>query len=216
MNSAQNNSRYKTRTQTKKQSKGMALSKRTPNKRAIVDVTTENDINCGICLSELQNPVHTGSCNHEFCEVCLKAWAQTSTTCPICRKAFTVIKYKHQSRKRGREEEHVKPTDKRARIYEDQFYEDPTSFYDLSDSGSDSEEDEDEEGYEYCDTRCSCCDDCEAYYAQLDENEESEEDDYSDTEVPSYSESEDNEYIEIITETETEEVTFVKEVITID
>ncbi|KAK4620196.1 hypothetical protein CLAFUW4_11040 [Fulvia fulva] len=39
---------------------------------------------CPVCYDEVTTPVKT-SCNHTFCENCLKQWLSSSNTCPSCR-----------------------------------------------------------------------------------------------------------------------------------
>lgn len=50
-------------------------------------------MSCAICLSEtLVNPAVI-ACNHQFCFECIKAWADTTNRCPLCKKEFSVILY---------------------------------------------------------------------------------------------------------------------------
>ena len=45
----------------------------------------DGDLECGICLSLLTDPVHT-PCLHVFCRACVKqALSRVNRRCPICR-----------------------------------------------------------------------------------------------------------------------------------
>ncbi|KXS95892.1 hypothetical protein AC578_2646 [Pseudocercospora eumusae] len=39
---------------------------------------------CPVCYEETKDATRT-SCGHTFCSECIRTWAQTSDTCPLCR-----------------------------------------------------------------------------------------------------------------------------------
>uniref|UniRef100_A0A2S2NC52 RING-type E3 ubiquitin transferase n=1 Tax=Schizaphis graminum TaxID=13262 RepID=A0A2S2NC52_SCHGA len=49
------------------------------------------DTQCSICLDDLTNKCYSNSCWHLFCFECLKRWSISEPTCPLCKKAFSVI-----------------------------------------------------------------------------------------------------------------------------
>lgn len=47
---------------------------------------------CGICLSKMRNPLRPINCFHYFCKFCILKWYNCgNTTCPICRKNFSML-----------------------------------------------------------------------------------------------------------------------------
>jgi len=52
----------------------------------------ENDFQCSIC-NEVMFRASTASCNHTFCESCLKKWLAKSNVCPVCRGVVQNITY---------------------------------------------------------------------------------------------------------------------------
>ncbi|XP_026812546.1 E3 ubiquitin-protein ligase RNF8-like isoform X1 [Rhopalosiphum maidis] len=52
----------------------------------------ENDFQCSIC-NEVMFRASTASCNHTFCESCLKKWLSKSPYCPVCRGVVQTITY---------------------------------------------------------------------------------------------------------------------------
>ena len=50
-------------------------------------------VECGICSEELYTDPKDLPCRHTFCAECIKDWAgkcQKATTCPICRREFSI------------------------------------------------------------------------------------------------------------------------------
>ena len=48
---------------------------------------------CPICYKVLNLDIfYPDSCQHGFCSDCLLAWKKISSTCPVCRKPFLLIK----------------------------------------------------------------------------------------------------------------------------
>eukprot|EP01134_Creolimax_fragrantissima_P003730 CFRG3730T1 len=45
----------------------------------------EQALTCPICLSIVQTPVTT-TCNHRFCEYCIKTHLKNNQTCPLCKR----------------------------------------------------------------------------------------------------------------------------------
>ncbi|XP_061606053.1 E3 ubiquitin/ISG15 ligase TRIM25 isoform X2 [Phyllopteryx taeniolatus] len=56
---------------------------------AALDLFTEQELTCSICLDLFTDPVST-PCGHNFCQACIGGyWASTPTcTCPLCKHAF--------------------------------------------------------------------------------------------------------------------------------
>eukprot|EP01130_Rhizamoeba_saxonica_P019240 TRINITY_DN9894_c0_g1_i1.p1 TRINITY_DN9894_c0_g1~~TRINITY_DN9894_c0_g1_i1.p1 ORF type:complete len:194 (+),score=42.64 TRINITY_DN9894_c0_g1_i1:1-582(+) len=48
---------------------------------------------CSICLCEFENRAKINSCDHEFCVVCIRQWAQVKLTCPVCYAVFQTVVY---------------------------------------------------------------------------------------------------------------------------
>jgi len=48
---------------------------------------------CPVCYSTLEEAKTTtpAACEHQFCQACLDEWNKISNTCPLCRKAITVV-----------------------------------------------------------------------------------------------------------------------------
>jgi hypothetical protein len=42
---------------------------------------------CAICMQKKKLKIEL-SCSHSFCGFCIKFWAKTKKTCPLCRKPF--------------------------------------------------------------------------------------------------------------------------------
>merc|ERR1712217_774551 len=48
--------------------------------------TSDCEVVCPICFDDLgQAPAVRTSCGHDFHTCCMKSWAASSTTCPLCR-----------------------------------------------------------------------------------------------------------------------------------
>ncbi|KAF4805344.1 E3 ubiquitin-protein ligase Topors-like protein [Turdus rufiventris] len=43
---------------------------------------------CPICLGDLDNAAHVGTCLHTFCFGCIRQWAAVRAACPLCRQRF--------------------------------------------------------------------------------------------------------------------------------
>uniref|UniRef100_A0A8C3V1G9 RING-type E3 ubiquitin transferase n=1 Tax=Catharus ustulatus TaxID=91951 RepID=A0A8C3V1G9_CATUS len=39
---------------------------------------------CPICLGDLDNAAHVGTCLHTFCFGCIRQWAAVRAACPLC------------------------------------------------------------------------------------------------------------------------------------
>jgi hypothetical protein len=48
-------------------------------------------IECAICYENIQTQGMLNSCDHCFCHACISKWAESSTTCPMCKQRFTQI-----------------------------------------------------------------------------------------------------------------------------
>ena len=44
---------------------------------------------CAICLDIINSPLSI-TCGHAFCTVCITEWANTASTCPMCRATFSL------------------------------------------------------------------------------------------------------------------------------
>jgi hypothetical protein len=90
------------------------LKKNTQNKELILEYNCE----CPICLEKIVNLANLDSCIHDFCRSCIEKWAkESSTNCPICKRAFTKIIYYEKNK---RLEKRVKK--KHLDLAEDEFY----------------------------------------------------------------------------------------------
>ena len=49
-------------------------------------INNNNNIDCAICLSNIQNLYIDLECKHMFHENCLKTWLEHNTNCPLCRR----------------------------------------------------------------------------------------------------------------------------------
>lgn len=55
---------------------------------------------CSICYEKIKKNQETklyhneDCCSHTFCLSCIKRWAKTNNTCPLCRKEFNVLQTK--------------------------------------------------------------------------------------------------------------------------
>ena len=55
-------------------------------------VSKDNNLECPICLSLLNNPHLTDCCGHHFCHLCILRVKESSLPCPVCRsKSFNVF-----------------------------------------------------------------------------------------------------------------------------
>jgi len=61
-----------------------------------------NDEPCVICLEPIEEKATIKGCSHNFCLACIRNWAQTNTSCPLCKLPFDVIV-------NSSEEEYVEP-----------------------------------------------------------------------------------------------------------
>lgn len=50
----------------------------------------EDELTCSIC-SELFIKAMTLTCSHTFCKFCIEEWKKNKSTCPICRKEFSIV-----------------------------------------------------------------------------------------------------------------------------
>ena len=48
------------------------------------------DIQCLICLKELENPVGCKYCHKPFCKICIDKWLEDAKSCPNCRANIAV------------------------------------------------------------------------------------------------------------------------------
>jgi len=46
---------------------------------------------CVICLEHIKDKAIIKGCSHIFCVMCIRNWAHTNTTCPLCKHPFDVI-----------------------------------------------------------------------------------------------------------------------------
>uniref|UniRef100_A0A8C3C4Z3 RING-type E3 ubiquitin transferase n=1 Tax=Cairina moschata TaxID=8855 RepID=A0A8C3C4Z3_CAIMO len=46
---------------------------------------------CPICLETIRKTAYTYTCCHAFCFSCIRRWAATSSTCPLCRQPINRI-----------------------------------------------------------------------------------------------------------------------------
>jgi hypothetical protein len=84
-----------TTTTTAKRNIGDVLEHPQPKKRgkktkAVVPPSFLTE-DCGICMDKFTVRGKLGSCEHIFCHACIKKWAKTSNTCPMCKKRFMDI-----------------------------------------------------------------------------------------------------------------------------
>lgn len=49
---------------------------------------TAADARCTICLGTIRNAACVPTCFHRFCFRCIRRWASTAATCPLCREPF--------------------------------------------------------------------------------------------------------------------------------
>lgn len=107
----------------------------------------KKDDDCQICLEKLDKSTSSfvNGCKHIFCDECIRAWSQTSTSCPVCRHEFNAITLYvppspiRNGRKRIKISDTliVKKTDKRYKYDNDPWYDNDID----SDSETDSEDD---------------------------------------------------------------------------
>lgn len=50
---------------------------------------------CIVCYETITttNKATIKGCSHEFCFICIKNWAQTSLSCPLCKQEFSVLQH---------------------------------------------------------------------------------------------------------------------------
>jgi hypothetical protein len=65
------------------------------------------DMGCIVCYETITttNKASIKGCSHEFCYICIKNWAQTSLSCPLCKQEFSVLQ--HSFKEDGACEEEV-------------------------------------------------------------------------------------------------------------
>ena len=59
--------------------------------KIINDIIHKEKSKCPICLTFSLKIFRPNSCNHSFCQSCLKKWLNIKNNCPICRKSFSLI-----------------------------------------------------------------------------------------------------------------------------
>uniref|UniRef100_A0A669QTL8 RING-type E3 ubiquitin transferase n=1 Tax=Phasianus colchicus TaxID=9054 RepID=A0A669QTL8_PHACC len=54
-------------------------------------MATELDRRCPICLDSMDDASYTMPCLHQFCFGCIRRWAESRPTCPLCKRRVESI-----------------------------------------------------------------------------------------------------------------------------
>jgi hypothetical protein len=55
------------------------------------DASSGDEVNCIICLSEMDDPVELVECKHVFCKDCIMECFGTKPSCPVCGKVYGIV-----------------------------------------------------------------------------------------------------------------------------
>lgn len=84
---------------------------------------TNNNESCIICLESIShsNKAVIKGCSHEFCYECIRSWAHTNLSCPLCKQEFTTLHHTFQADGTFAEEVISQPPPAQAVPVEDQL-----------------------------------------------------------------------------------------------
>jgi len=114
-------------TASKKEQKMLSIEgkkedKKTQNNKETSEKTTEESVQCGICLEPPTVRGVLDSCAHPFCFECINQWSKTSNTCPFCKQRFKQIS-KTDPRTKKLKKVRVKHADQRPTYDEPSWFE---------------------------------------------------------------------------------------------
>uniref|UniRef100_A0A669QN46 RING-type E3 ubiquitin transferase n=1 Tax=Phasianus colchicus TaxID=9054 RepID=A0A669QN46_PHACC len=64
-------------------------------------MATELDRRCPICLDTMDDASHVMPCLHQFCFGCIRRWAESRPTCPLCKRRVESILHSRCARGRS-------------------------------------------------------------------------------------------------------------------